>query len=202
MPNAKTRKVAPRSGEPILDIIFGPPSLLEGEDPDAYEALLAQVDGAVKPQDIVEQIWVRDFVDITWEIMRLRRLRARLIVSGYGTAIRGILEPQYGHSRASDISKSWLCDEDDTRQKFQATLKELGLTMDDVHARALACMIKTIGRVDHMIESAEHRRRLVFAEIGRRRETLARHLREQAKTIDAQLQREQAQALAHVRGAP
>ena len=55
--------------------IFGPPPLLEGEDSKAYDTLLARVSGAVKPKDIIEEIWVRDIVNLTWEILRLRRLK-------------------------------------------------------------------------------------------------------------------------------
>jgi len=39
--------------------LFGPPPLLEGEDTAAYDELLVQISGAVKPADILEEIWVR-----------------------------------------------------------------------------------------------------------------------------------------------
>ena len=205
MPNVKPRKPAPAlvvDRDDSLDSIFGLPPLLEGEDPDAYNALLAQVNGALKPKDILEQIWVRDFVDITWEIMRLRRLRPALIVAGYGDAIRDILTAELGYSRAADFRDKWLRDEENSRAEFKVLLAELGFTMDDVHARALGHKIKIVGSVDQMIEAAERRRRLVFAEVDRRREMLARRMREEANTINAQLERQGAQAIAHVRGAP
>lgn len=115
MSNVKPRKPAPAlvvDRDNSLDSIFGLPPLLEGEDPDAYSALLAQVNGALKPKDILEQIWVRDFVDITWEIMRLKRFRPALIVAGYGDAIRDILNAELGYSRAADFCSKWLRDEE------------------------------------------------------------------------------------------
>jgi hypothetical protein len=54
---------------------FGPPPPLEGEDSMAYDELLARVSGDLKPNDFVEEIWIRDVVDLTWEIFRWRRLR-------------------------------------------------------------------------------------------------------------------------------
>lgn len=57
--------------------IFGPPPLLEGEDENAYNELLAHVSGAVKPGDIIEEIWIRDIVDLTWEIFRWRALKTK-----------------------------------------------------------------------------------------------------------------------------
>jgi hypothetical protein len=56
--------------------LFGPPPLIEGEDPAAYDELLVRISADVKPADILEDIWVRDVVDFTWEILSLRRLRA------------------------------------------------------------------------------------------------------------------------------
>ena len=55
--------------------LFGPPPLLEGEDPSAYDELLARISGAVKPADVLEEIWVSDVVNLTWEIFRWRRLK-------------------------------------------------------------------------------------------------------------------------------
>ena len=87
MPNAKTTKPAPKSASPkqgsVVPVdIFGPPSLLEGEDGAAYAGLLERVQEAVKPRDVIEQIAMRDFVDITWQIFRLRRLRRSLPFRG------------------------------------------------------------------------------------------------------------------------
>jgi hypothetical protein len=62
-----------------LRALFGPPPLLEGEDPEAYNRLLDGTAAAVKPRDIFEEIWVADIVQLTWEIFRWRRLQPRLI---------------------------------------------------------------------------------------------------------------------------
>jgi hypothetical protein len=60
---------------------LGPPPLLKGEDPAVYNDLLARITGALKPADIVEEIWVREIVDLTWEAQRWRRLRDAFIES-------------------------------------------------------------------------------------------------------------------------
>src|SRR5450759_1147469 len=56
--------------------LFGPPPLLEGEDAAAYEEQHARFSNAVKPTDFLEEIWVRDAVDVIWNIFRLRRIQA------------------------------------------------------------------------------------------------------------------------------
>ena len=72
---------------------FGPPPLLEGEDSAAYDELLARVFAEEKPTGIVEEFWLRDVVDLTWEILRWRRLKISLVELAMTRALRGMLEP-------------------------------------------------------------------------------------------------------------
>jgi hypothetical protein len=55
--------------------LFGPPPLIEGEDAAAYDELLLRISAAVKPADILEDIWVREIVDLVWSAFRLRRFK-------------------------------------------------------------------------------------------------------------------------------
>ena len=59
--------------------LFGPPPILEGEEADAYNEILDRVFDAIAPTDFLEEIWVRDLVDVTWTMIRWRRLLAVLL---------------------------------------------------------------------------------------------------------------------------
>jgi hypothetical protein len=61
--------------------LFGPPPLIEGEEESTYDEFLARTSSAVKPKDLIEEIWVRDIVDLSWEALRLRRIKASLLKS-------------------------------------------------------------------------------------------------------------------------
>ena len=50
-------------------------------------ALLARISGTLQPADVLEDIWVRDVVDLAWEIMRLRRQSVRF-AARYGEPVR------------------------------------------------------------------------------------------------------------------
>jgi hypothetical protein len=76
---------------------FGRPPLLEGEDTDAYGDLLARVSAAIRPGDILEEIWLRDFLDLAWEAVRYRRLRAVMLSSSPSTASRAA-EARHAHA--------------------------------------------------------------------------------------------------------
>jgi hypothetical protein len=48
--------------------LFGAPLLLEGEDPAAYDDLRGEVRAAVKPADIVDEMFTVDVVSLEWEV--------------------------------------------------------------------------------------------------------------------------------------
>ena len=59
--------------------LFGQPQVLEGEDAAAYDELLARICAAVKPVDIIEEMFIADVVSLEWEVLRWRRLKLSLI---------------------------------------------------------------------------------------------------------------------------
>ena len=64
----------------MADLSFlGAPPLIPGELAEDYERLLADLTNAMKPIDVMESIWTRDIVDLQWDIMRFRRIKADLI---------------------------------------------------------------------------------------------------------------------------
>jgi len=58
---------------------FGPPSLLKGENPKAYNQLLASVTECVALTDCLEEIWTDDIVQQTWDIFRYRRSKTAIL---------------------------------------------------------------------------------------------------------------------------
>jgi hypothetical protein len=89
------------SAVPTRLALFGPPPLLEGEDSAAYDELLALVSGSMEPADVLDEIWVRDLVDLIWETFRWRRLKTRLIAATTYKGIEAVLEPMNGSVCAS-----------------------------------------------------------------------------------------------------
>jgi hypothetical protein len=58
--------------------VLGPPALFEGEDREAYDRLYTAICNQEKPTDIFGEIYVRDLVDLTWQILRYRRVMVGL----------------------------------------------------------------------------------------------------------------------------
>src|SRR6266567_1916377 len=88
---SEVTKSAPKI-PPEIRALLGEPPLLISEDPGAYEFLLATFANAVRPTDPIEWIYVKDCVDLTWEIQRIRRAKAGIIDVARKEALRSILE--------------------------------------------------------------------------------------------------------------
>jgi hypothetical protein len=59
--------------------VFGQPQILEGEDAAACDELLARICDAIKPADIIEEMFIADVVSLEWEVLRWRRLKWTLV---------------------------------------------------------------------------------------------------------------------------
>jgi len=82
--------------------LFGPPPLIEGEDTAAYDQLLARICAAVKPVDIIEEMFTADVVSLEWEVLRLRRLKWSLIRARGLEALEGFLAGQLDYDLYSE----------------------------------------------------------------------------------------------------
>jgi hypothetical protein len=136
----------------------GAPPLIAGESAAAYEALLARVSNALNPADALEEIWIRDVVDLVWEVFRLRRLRAGLMKA----AAR---EPQ-------------------AVAKVEAALGSAGFGMDHVAARTFSLRLFEFERIDRMLHLAEQRRAAALRELDRHRDNFSHRLRQALEPIE------------------
>ena len=183
-----SKKSVPAAGEiPINDagaLELGPPVLLEGEDIGEYERLLARVTAAVVPADIIEEFWVRDVVDLVWEALRLRRLKASLLLSSTAAGLQKVLAPILEYSELEPLVEAWYGRDESALKKVATSLEQAGLTMDHVMAETLSAKLDDVERIDRMIANAEARRHVVLREIDRHRAAVAARLRAAGEAIE------------------
>src|SRR5690242_8019036 len=89
----------------VIDDV-APPPLIRDDTAAPYAALLAHIIAEVKPRGIVEHIWVRDFVDLAFEVVRLRSLKAELMTASAGEGVRVVLR-DLGNDDYFTLSKRW-----------------------------------------------------------------------------------------------
>jgi hypothetical protein len=74
------------------DSLFGPPPVLIGEDPVAYDELIGRVYAAIKPVDVIDEMLIADVVASEWEFLRWSRLKLSLIQACAAKALEAFLK--------------------------------------------------------------------------------------------------------------
>lgn len=134
---------------------------------------------------------MRDIVDLLWETLRLRRLKVKLLQWAAREGLEKLLgllvkETSPYSSVGHGIAVRWARREPDAVNQVNDLLKGVGLDQEAIAAQTLAIKIDIVEQIDRLITRTEARRTAVLREIDRRREALARRLREAAAAIDAE----------------
>jgi hypothetical protein len=158
--------------------LFGPPPILEGDDSSTYNEMLDRVFGAVKPTDFIEEIWVRDLVDVTWAMFRWRRILAALMseqvekdvneqacsrAEAETELMEGTEKEEMDRLLKSESGLSWetrVAQNPRANEKFQElwSSAESTLNMDLIQAKVLQRNLDMIERIDDLIMIAQTHR--------------------------------------------
>ena len=166
-----------RPGPVARLVTFGPAPLLEGENETDYNDLLARIIAAVKPADVLEEMWARDVVDYEWHVLRLRRVKVLLINLAAQQGLLAVLQELLDYDSAKEVSEAWARRNPLAVKKVDKILADANLSLEYVMAEALAAKFDEIDRIDRMIMIAEGRRDAMLREISRHRATFGRALR-------------------------
>jgi len=179
-------KKSSKSCNNTLDRFLGPSPLLEGEDPAAYAGLLEEVRQQTDPKDVIEHIYVRDIVDLTWELMRARKIKVALLHKGQVRVVQQFASN--GNWPGLDYAAKELV-RFAINKKFSdavSILKKHGITLQDITAQAFASERQTIQLIDQNMMHIEARRNFALREIERRRSSFARRLGNSLNVVEAE----------------
>jgi hypothetical protein len=145
--------------------------------------LLASISATVKPKDFLEEIWVRDVVDLSWEILRMRRPKASFLTAAKRDGLDALLGPVLGDMEANELATEWALRSREAVKQVDKQLAVMGLTMDAVVAQAFALKIDQIERIERLMMHAEARRNAALREVDRHRASLAHALRQASDDV-------------------
>ncbi len=207
----QSNPVAPSTSPFLSRLPFcGPPPRLKGENAADYDDLLARISGHLKPSDIIEEIWVREFVDLSWENLRWRRSLARLLDAALPKVLEEILQPllhdqlsaaprgksfvsriqaayeeQSGHcDQVHNLMRRWAQRDPGAIKQVDDLLVSAQLSMDHVVAQVVVHELPNVERFNRLIASTEWRRNALLREIERRRADFGRKLRHEVDQIE------------------
>jgi len=130
--------------------LFCPPQLIAGEDPVAYDEFFAKVSATVKPADVIEEVWIRDFVDCDWDVRRYRRLKDALMAATAYEGLRKVLDP-ISFEGWHDLVEDWAARKPEAIEEVNRRLAAAGLTIDAVMAQTLCEHLDEFKCIEAMI---------------------------------------------------
>jgi hypothetical protein len=87
-----------------LLLLSEPSCLLPGENRHDFEAIRRMMIEDIRPENNIEWLWVLDLVELSWEILRYRNLKQRVISAYREAAIESILQRLDGAGMPADAS--------------------------------------------------------------------------------------------------
>jgi hypothetical protein len=158
------------SNAPIVDPrdlgpLFANRARLLGEDEAVYEELLSKVVAALAPRDIIEAIWVKEFVDRICDGQFYRRVRVGFLTDTQKEAVQRLLQLN------GSVIARWVAGDKAARAAVEKALKEQGLDWDTIRGRALSNKLDKLEQLDVLIGGADARRDKALHNLERRRES-------------------------------
>jgi hypothetical protein len=167
--------------------LFGPPPILPGEDPKAYDEMLNRIVSAIAPRDFVEQIWVHDLTNAAWDLFRWRRMETAYLAAAASeeadkkvsrlavaqmTALRGPEQGEIARFLKSELAwEKRAASYPRANQKFQelAAAARSTLSIDHIQARVMKDCMYWIERIEARIMTAQRRFDEIMRELHRHR---------------------------------
>ena len=160
-------------------VSIAPAPLLPGEQEADYAELALAIVKAARPKDAIEDILTRDVIDLSWEVLRQRRLKAGLLRGAISSSIYQVMcRLGYEDEYAWKLAANWSAERKAAQKEVAGALQKAQLTMEDVMAETLEGKINSFERFDRLLASWEGRRNNALREIDRHRAGLGGAVRQ------------------------
>src|SRR5882672_1028895 len=160
---------------------FSEPSfLLPGESRQDFEAIRQMMVDDIRPETNIEWLWTLDLVELSWEILRYRRLKKRILDAHRVAAIEAILQRLDGEgmpaeampmvrTRARRTAAEWR-DDREAASEIESRLDRSGFDAIDINAEVFVQARELFDLFDQLMIAAQRRRIGLLQEISFRRE--------------------------------
>jgi hypothetical protein len=164
---------------------FAEPSFfLPGEDAGDFEVLRQMMVNDIRPQTNIEWLWTLNIVELSWEILRYRRLKDRVLNAHRAAAIEAILQRLDGEGmpaeampmvqiQARRTATEWRNDRQ-AAGEIEARLRRSGVDNIDINAEVFVQACGLFEMFDQLMQLAQSRRVALLREISIRREFASR----------------------------
>ena len=163
-----------------LRALSEPSFLLPGENRWEFEMIQKMMIEEVRPESNIEWLWTLDLIELSWEILRYRRLKQRVLTQYRHAAIKAILlrldgagipagDVQYLELQVGRSVAEWR-DNPQAADEIDARLRGHGFDDSAVNAELFCQARGVFGMFDDLMHAAQNRRMVLLREITSRRE--------------------------------
>ena len=157
-----------------------PSCLLPGESLHEFDTIRRMILEDIRPTTNLEWLWTLDLTELSWEILRYRRLREKILRAYRAKAIAAILQRLDGAGIPSQTQSmvrtyceqaagDW-CRDPDAAAEIDARLQRNGFDLAAINAEVFLQARESFVWFDAMMHSAQSRRITLLREITVRRE--------------------------------
>ena len=157
-----------------------PSCLLPGESRREFELIRQMMIEDISPRTNIEWLWTLDLIELSWEILRYRRLKEKTLQVYRGNAIASLLQrldsagmPAQSRimvqARCERAATEW-CDDREAASEIETRLERNGFDSAAINAEVFAQAQQAFGLFDQLMQSTQHRRIVLLREIATRRE--------------------------------
>lgn len=164
----------------VLRSFADPSGLLPGEDRRDFEVIRQMMIDDIRPETNLEWLWIFDLVELSWEILRYRCLKQKILQASRVIAIQSILqrldgaempEPGLQNMRLQTMRNAaqW-SDQPDAAREIEARLERHGLDVVAINAEVFLKTRDAFALFDGLLHAAQSRRIILLREINARRD--------------------------------
>jgi hypothetical protein len=159
----------------VLRTFADPSGLLPGEDRRDFEAIRQMMIDDIQPETNLEWLWIFDLVELSWEILRYRRLKQKILQVSRVSAIESVLQRLDGagmpdhalqNMRLQSMRNAakW-SDEPNAAKEIEARLERHGFDDVAINAEVFIQTRAAFAMFDNLMHSAQSRRIILLREI-------------------------------------
>ena len=173
-----------RSKKQKVAFLYSSPRLLTSESSEEFASLREQLNHAVKPRNIIEEMYLDDTIAITWEIRRTRHWIIDILNAARLPALQGLLEqllcaedfefPYLKDRGAEELARGYFGADETVKATVDELLAKIELGESAIEAEAYRLRADEFERLDRMLTVAEVRREKLFRFIAEYRQGLAK----------------------------
>jgi hypothetical protein len=171
-----------------------PSYLLPGENQRDFEVIRQIIIDEIQPESNLEWLWILDLVELSWETLRYRRLKHRVLREYRHAAIAAILlrldspgmpssDLSQAHIQTKRNAAEWR-DDSNAADEIEARLNQHGFDAAAINAEVFYQAREIFSMFDQLMLSAQNRRMSLLREISSRRQDAKRvnHLNRRSQT--------------------